>query len=63
MRFKLLAVSSLLLLAASGAFAGGLMVQNEPRTAQGIANQSPSFGDDTTGPTNPRGPVQSPDWV
>ena len=62
MRFKLLAVSSLLLLAASGAFAGGLMVQNEPR-AQGIANQSPSFGDDTTGPTNPCGPVQSPDWV
>jgi hypothetical protein len=63
MRFKGLAVSSLLFLAASGAFAGGPMAQTEPRTAQGVANQSLSFGDDSTGPTNPRGPVQSPDWV
>jgi hypothetical protein len=37
-----------LFLAASGAFAGGPMAQTEPRTAQGVANQSPSFGDDST---------------
>jgi hypothetical protein len=63
MRFKVLAVSSLLLLVASGAFSGGPMAQTEPRTAQGVTSQVPSFGDGTTGPTNPRGPVQSPDWV
>ena len=50
------------LLAATAALASGPPA-HQAGTAQSVSSQTPSFGDDTTGPTNPRGPVQSPDWV
>ena len=66
MPFKVLAVSSFLLLAATNAPAtaqpgltGTLQSLSDPTTGFGSA----SAGNSTTGPTNPRGPVQSPDWV
>jgi hypothetical protein len=64
MRSKVLAMSSLLLLAATGALAGRPMPQiDQPGRVQSATNQIPGFNDTTTGPTNPRGPVESPDWV
>lgn len=64
MRFKFLAVSSLLLLAATGIFADEPMANaDQARTEQRVINQTPSFNDTTTGPTKPDGPVQSPGWV
>jgi hypothetical protein len=55
-------VVAVMLLAASGALASGPMAKTGPAGTV-ITNQVPGFGDDTTGPTNPRGQVQSPDWV
>ncbi len=52
-----------LVLAAATAFAWEPPTQIDPRTAQGVTRQTPSFNDETTGPTNPRAPVQSPDWI
>jgi hypothetical protein len=60
MKYLVLATSLVL---ATTAFAREPTAQAAPRAAQGVTNQAPSFGDDTTGPTNPRGQVQSPDWV
>jgi hypothetical protein len=55
MRMKLSVVlATSLVLAATTASAWKPTAQTDPGTAQGIANQTPSFGDDTTGPTNPR---------
>jgi len=52
-----------LVLAGTTALAREPPTQTDPRTAQGVTHQTPSFNDETTGPTNPRGPVQSPDWI
>jgi hypothetical protein len=57
-------VLAAMLLAATGALASGPPARTgQAGTAQSVTSQTPSFGDDTTGPTNPYGPVQSPDWV
>jgi hypothetical protein len=57
-------VLAAMLLAATGALASRPTAQtDQTETAQSVSSQTPSFGDDTTRPTNPRGPVQSPDWV
>lgn len=61
MNIKVVVVAAMLL-AASGALASGPMAQTGP-AATVITNQAPGFGEETTGPTNPRGQVQSPDWV
>ena len=63
MNLKTFAVMSSLLVAATGALAGGPMTQSDQSGTQRVTSHSAGFNDDTTGPTNPRGPVQSPDWV
>ena len=64
MRFKILVVPSLLLLAATGIFAGEPMANaDQAETAQRVINQTPGFNDTATGPTKPDGPVQSPGWA
>ena len=52
-----------LLVAATTVFAREPTPQTNPSTAQGVTSQAPSLADGTTGPTNPRAPVQSPEWV
>jgi len=49
-----------LLLAATGALASGPMALSG---TQNVTSQATSFNDTTTGPTKPRGPVESPDWI
>ena len=61
MRFKALVVSSFLLLAANNAFAHEPVAQTEQGRTQSVINQTTGFNDNTTGPTNPPGQVQSPD--
>ncbi len=62
MKFGVVFVTSLVL-AATPAFAREPTSQTDLGMAQGVTNQAASFADDTTGPTNPPAPVQSPDWV
>ena len=64
MRFEVLAMSSSLFLAATGALASGPIGQiDQTGTAQSATKQTPGFNDTTTGPTNPRGPVELPGWA
>jgi hypothetical protein len=64
MRFKILAVSSFLVLAATGAVADEPKAQaSQAGPVQSVTTQTPGFNDTTTGPTNPRGQVESPDWI
>ena len=66
MPFKVVAVSLFLLLAATNSPA--IAQYSQTGTLQSLSDTTTGFGsggagDSTTGPTNPRGPVQSPDWV
>jgi hypothetical protein len=66
MPFMVVTVSLFLLLAATNAPA--IAQCGQTGTLQSLSDTTTGFGSDsggdsTTGPTNPRGPVQSPDWV
>ena len=66
MPFKVVAVSLFLLLTATNA--PTIAQQGQTATLQSLSDTTNGFGsgsagDSTTGPTNPRGPVQSPNWV
>ena len=66
MPFKVVTVSLFLLLAVTNPPA--IAQQGQTGTLQSLSGTTTGFrsgsaGDGTTGPTNPRGPVQSPDWV
>jgi hypothetical protein len=65
MPFQVVAITLFLLLPATNAPA--ITQQGQTGTLQSLSDTTPGFGggagDSTTGPTNPRGPVQSPDWV
>jgi hypothetical protein len=61
MPFKVVAVSLFLLLGATQHGQTRTLQSSSDTTTTGFG--SGSAGDSTTGPTNPRGPVQSPDWV
>jgi hypothetical protein len=66
MPFTVVAMSLFLLLAAT--IAPAIAQHGQTETLQSLSDTTTSFGsgsagDSTTGPTNPRGPVQSPDWV
>jgi hypothetical protein len=52
-----------LLVAATTVFAREPTPQTNTSTVQGVTSQAPSLADETTGPTKPRAPVQSPEWV
>ena len=65
MPFQVATVSLFLLLTATNA---RTIAQGQTATLQSLSDTTNGFGsgsagDSTTGPTNPRGPVQSPDWV
>ena len=64
MRFKVLAVSSLLLLAVTSALASTGGKEAHPDRV-GVLQTSPTIGsgDSTTGPTNPDSQVPSPEWI
>jgi hypothetical protein len=59
---KAFIIASSLLLAATGALAGGPPQADQSATLS-VTNQTSNFGDDTTGPTRPGAPVKSPDWI
>jgi hypothetical protein len=66
MPFKVVATSLFLLLVTT--VAPAIAQHGQTRTLQSLSDTTTGFGsggagDSTTGPTNPRGPVQSPDWV
>lgn len=66
MPFKVVAASLFLLLEVNNAPA--IAQHGQTRTLQSLVDTTTGFdsgsaGDSTAGPTNPRGPVQSPDWV
>jgi len=65
MRFKVLAVSSFLLLAAVTSALAGTGGREGPNHRGGILQINPTSqsGDTSTGPTNPDSQVPSPGWV
>jgi hypothetical protein len=66
MPFQVVVTSLFLLLLATNTLA--VAQDGQTGTPQSLSETTAVFGsgsagDSTTGPTNPRGPVQSPDWV